>query len=388
MRGLYTLLNYYILQGQFTVKFSFPFILFFILNVSAFGADDFCRDEVKKFCGDETDRKKIILCLSQKMKEVSVLCKEQIERFGKTVRQTTPPGGGPMGLLGGMTGTAVPMLSYEGRFQPSDYDNDTGTTDNQLRLAYQWLQRENYTFGNTLAFSEYHFNEGPVLDSGTKIPSNLKRTDLGFQYNKILPNQRRFGLQTSFGYSGDKFNSDTQTYSVSSTYAFPGKEGNWVLLVMVSNNSPLGPAVPIPGFFYVKRTPTFTGVFGLPILSMQWTPKDLWSFSLTALGPLISGEISHGSISEIQYFFSTSWSQQRFILTDREEDRDRLTIEEKKLELGLRLPLHKNFFVEGKIGRSFDRQVYIGRGLFDKEKGQTRLDASYIGTINLKFLFQ
>lgn len=78
-------------------------------------------------------------------------------------------------------------------------------------------------------------------------------------------------------------------------------------MVMMSNNSPLGTYVPIPGFFYIYRTPTFTGLFGLPILSMQWTPVNPWSFSFSAFGPTIKSEVTYGTVDKTQFLPGLGW---------------------------------------------------------------------------------
>lgn len=353
-----------------------------------------CQLQIQLSCSDvkREDTREIVKCLMNHRDELSESCKDEIERVVKIVRQTTPPGGGPLGMLGGMTSLAaqVPMFAYDGQLSPAGTEGQKSPSiiENILRLSMPVFISGENKVSVSLNAGKLSTGEAFDLDSGIKLPQDLYRTNLGLQYSRRLANKRMFGVQGSFGYAGDEFDSNTQSYSLSANYSYPGsKEGHWVLMVLFSNNSPLGDGVPIPGFFYIHKTENFTGVFGLPIMSLQWTPIDRLSLSLSALGPLIKSEISYGTIDEIQVFTGLSWNQQRYLLSSREKEEDRLTLEDKKIEAGLRKPISKKILAEFKLGHSFDRAVYLGEGLFNRDSGETTLKASSFATWSFRYMF-
>lgn len=353
-----------------------------------------CKEQIIEICNAEHEKKdfrEIFKCLQNNEAKLSSDCKQEIQRSAKVVGQTTPPGGGPLGMLGGMTslGALIPMLTYEGRVVPAGGEKKSPAfLENNFRLSVPVYKSESHTVSTSVASNILHLDKRVEMNTGYKLPHDFYRSELGLQYSKRLENQRAYGFQGSFGYTGDKFNSETQSYSFNANYSYPGATGgHWVLMLIFSNNNPLGDGIPIPGFFYIHRTPTFTGVFGLPVLSMQWTPVNPWSFSISALGPIIRSEASYGTIDETQYFTGLSWTQERYILSERVKDEDRLTFEEKRAEIGLRRPLGKKIFAELKTGYNFDRSVYIGEKLFDKAGGKSNLENSWITSWSLRFLF-
>ncbi len=373
-------------------KIVFLYLVVFSLPAIAFQSA--CKEDILPFCSKESginDPEVILNCLKKNVSKLSMTCKQEIQRAAKIVKQTTPPGGGSLGLLGGMTGIAplTPMLMIDGRVLPSEAKehDSSAVTENNLKISLPLKLKGPHTSSISLNSGVLNLGEKQTLNNGKRINRDLYRSEIGIQYGLALENKRSFGLQGSFGYTGDAFTSETQSYSVSANYSYPGKEsGHWVLMLMASSVSPFGP-IPIPGFFYVHRTQNFTGVFGFPILSMQWTPIAPWSFSFSALGPIIRAEAAYGTLDSYQIYSAFVWTQQRYMLNEREKDKERLTMEEKKLEIGLRHQLSKSVFVDLQSGLSFDRSLYIGEDVYDDKGGKALFDNSlYVGW-NLRFLF-
>ncbi len=355
---------------------------------------DTCRPQLELHCSDVKieNARETVKCLMNHRDELSESCKDEIQRFVKVLRQTTPPGGGPLGLLGGMTSLAgqVPMFAYDGQLLPagSEGEKSPSIMENNFRLSMPVLISEEDKVSVSLSAGKLSTGEAVSLDSGIKLPQDFYRTSVGLQYSHRLSGKRMYGLQGTFGYAGDEFDGSTQTYNLSANYSYPGsKEGHWVPMVLFSNNSPLGDGVPIPGFFYVHKTDNFTGVFGLPIISLQWTPVEELSLSLSALGPLIKGEVSYGSIDDVQTFTGISWNQQRYLLSSRENEEDRLTFEDKKIEAGMRMPVAKKMLGEFKLGYSFDRAVYLGEGLFKRDSGEKTLESAGFLIWSVRYMF-
>ncbi|MBL7671526.1 MAG: hypothetical protein JNM39_13655 [Bdellovibrionaceae bacterium] len=356
---------------------------------------EMCKVQIELYCQFEREQKdfrEILKCLAKNDDKLSTECKQEFQRFAQASRQTTPPGGGPLGALGGLTGlgSQAPSLFYEGRFIQGSNDSPETPSflESNLNTSVPVFKTEKNTVAVTLGGGNLHLSEPVILSSGTKVSTNFYKADVGLQYSRSLENKRRFGLLGSVGYSGDKLDTDTQSFNVSANYSFPGSNDNqWVLMVMMSNNSPLGTFVPVPGFFYIYRTSTFTGLFGLPILSIQWTPVNPWSFSFSVFGPTLKTEVAYGEIDKTQFFTGFGWKQQRYLLSERTNKDERLTIEEKNAEIGFRRPLFQGVFSEFQTGYTFDRSIYLGEGLFNKDGGSADLDSSWYLKWSVKVTF-
>lgn len=369
------------------------FVIFILTFMSFFaeakdpepGFQGACRDTIETYCAKERasgDLREIVKCLARNDENLPVSCKQELERFGKASRQTAPPGGGPVGALAGLTGAAsqVPSLTYEGRhiLPGQDRHDSKATYENSLSFSVPFFKNEKNTYSATFSGGTHDLGEDILLDSGRVVPEHLYRAEVGLGYARKLEKMKNFGVRASLGYAGDEISSKTQSYTVIANYAFPAKrEGSvWVWMIYLSNNSPLGTFVPVPGFFYLYRTPTFTGLFGLPVASMQWTPVKPWSFSLSLFATNVRAEAAYGLFDTTQIYAGAGTRQQKFLIADIEDKDERLTLEEKTLEAGLRHPLFKAVFAELSAGYAFDRYVYEGDGLYKKDGGRANLDAS------------
>lgn len=348
-----------------------------------------CKTQIELYCQKEKDFRTILKCLADNHDKLSMECKQETQRLIQATRQTTPPGG-PLGALAGLTGANAQMfsLSYDGRFTPENRDTKTPSlVEHNISLSVPLYKSEKNTLAATLSGGDVNFSEPLKLSSGVNISDHLYRAEAGVQYSRHLEGKRNLGVRATFGYAGDKLNNDTQSFSINANYSFPGESGYWTVLVMMSNNSPLGTFVPIPGFFYLYKTSTFTGLFGLPVLSMQWTPVNPWAFSFSAFGPNLKSEVSYGAVDQSQLFFGIDWRQQRYLINERINRDDRLTLEEKTAAIGIRQPLLKGVLYEIQYGYLFDRTIYYGESLFDKDGGYFDLESNWFLKCSLKMMF-
>lgn len=331
-----------------------------------------CEKDRVRFCSDKKELSDIRSCLIEHDKDVSTECKQELARFIQMRKQTVPRGGGALSSFGGLNamGPPVSLISYDGRYSPGS--SSTSFIENKLNISAPIYKSEADTVSLSLAGSSFHLGNSLTLDSGKKVSTDLYRTEVGAQYFNQLPEKKHWGLRGSIGYAGDKpFTSSSDlTYSFSANYGFPGSgKGYWMLTAFFSNNGPLVNYIPMPGVSYLYNTDTFTGMFGFPFTSMQWTPVFPWSFSLAIFGPTVQSEVGYGSIDRVQFFSGFYWTRQSYILSKRDNDKDRLTIEEKKAAVGFRTPVLGPMIGEFQLGQAFDRSVYIGNGLFNKNGG-------------------
>lgn len=233
-------------------------------------------------------------------------------------------------------------------------------------------------------------NDDLVLSSGLKLADHFYRADAGLHFYRELEGEKAISLRGVYGYATDKISSRNDNFGVSASYSFKAKDqaGRWYLLAMMSDNSPLGEMVLLPGFFYMKRTPTFMGIYGLPILVLRWMPPSKWTYGASLFGPLINLEVSRKVTEKSSLFLSANLRQQKYLMNERIKKDDRLTLEEKNIELGFRTPIVSWLvFAEVKAGYSFDRRFYAGQKLFDTKAGSVDLDHDWLVRFNIRTMF-
>lgn len=144
-----------------------------------------CKEQIIEICNAEHEKKDfrgIIKCLQNNEAKLSNDCKQEIQRAVKVVGQTTPPGGGPLGMLGGMTslGALVPMLTYEGRVVPAgDEKKSPAVLENNFRLSVPVYKSESHTVSTSVSSNILHLDKRVEMNTGYKLPHDFYRSELG-----------------------------------------------------------------------------------------------------------------------------------------------------------------------------------------------------------------
>jgi hypothetical protein len=338
-----------------------------------------CSEDIQKLCVLPEAANNIGRCLGENKDALSVKCKEGFQRAIQASQQAQSRGGGALGAFGGMNAFSPPisLLVLDSRVVQGE-ESTPRLVEHRLNFSMPVYRGETDIFSLSAALGHLEFQNPITLDTGLVVPTELQRLEVGGQYFRKLERQRAFNIRGSVGYVGDTLfkNSRDLTFSMNGMYSFPGSDKSmWALTVFLSNNSPIANFVPIPGFLYIYRTENFTGIFGLPIASVQWTPAFPWSLSMSIFGPTINMEAAYGSINTFQVFSGLQWTQQLYMLEQRVNDEDRLVLSEKRILVGLRTPLFEKINGELQIGNSFDRRVSYGEGVFDSDGGKRDLNS-------------
>lgn len=372
--------------------------LFFLLamvstqNVLALEANDTttevprtCSEEVRLYCEKEETPKSKAQCLFANIDKLSESCRQEIKRFIRAVEQAQEQTGDVLVTPSALNSVAPPftVISLDLKHIPGD----NTLNERRIGLSTPLQQKKDSSLVLTLSGGEVQFNQPISLGTETTVPDRLNRAELGLQYSQRLPEFKSWGLRASVGSAGDRLFHKTKdtTFNIIANYGSPSKAGGfWMWTLFFSNNSPLGNSIPIPGFLYIYKTPTFTGLFGVPTLSLQWTPTAEQAYSLSLLGLTATTEAAFGEIRTRQYFTTVKWTNQSFMLSDRKEEKDRLTIEEKKAGLGIRSFLWGRMLTEAEGGYAFDRLIYSGSGLRNMRGGSAELQDDWYASLNFK----
>src|ERR1035437_4295017 len=112
-----------------------------------------CDQDRIRFCGDKRDLSDIRSCLIAHDKEISIECKQQLERYLQARKQAMSRGGGALSSFGGLNafGPPVPLLSYDGRYSPGV--SAPSYTENKLSISVPVHKAETSTLSVALAGS-------------------------------------------------------------------------------------------------------------------------------------------------------------------------------------------------------------------------------------------
>ncbi len=349
---------------------------------------NFCAAQIQQFCPTEQMPGQIFACLKKNDSELSLECKEELKRAARALDQAKEQSGRSLSVLGGLSSQAppFPVLAYEGILG----NGKPSTRDHRLNGSVPLYQTSTDYLALSLAAAQVSLDESLSLGPDLQTPKNLYRAEIGSQYTHQLPEHRSWGVRGSVGYATDHFSGKFRDtiFNLNFQYSYPGTNGGyWTWFVFLSNNSPFGNYIPLPGFIYFYKGENFTAAWGFPVTSLQWTPQKDWAYSLSATGPAITAEAAYGQIRSIQIFTAANWNNQSFILEKRQEDKERLTLEDKKAALGLRSFIFERMQVEAKTGYAFDRQIYVGEGFRDMRRGSTHIDSDWFLSWAIKSAF-
>jgi hypothetical protein len=350
-----------------------------------------CQKEQTLFCSDKNSMSDIMFCLSAHESELSIECRQDIDRYVQLRQHAAARGGGALSSFGGLNafGAPVPLISYEGRYSPGG--SSPSFFENRGNISAPVHKTPTDTVSLSLAGGDLHLGYPVTLNSGTIVSTEWYRAEIGTQFFHRLPALKYVSFRASVGYAGDHpfENANDTTFSFNANYGFPGgsEKSFWLISIFFSNNSPLGDFVPIPGVSYLYKTENFTGLFGFPVTSIQWTPVYPWSFSLSIFGPTVQSEVAYGLIEKIQFFVGYALSMQSYLPADRTNSLYRLTFEEMRAGFGARHLFWQNLLTEVQVGSAFDRSMYIGDHILNDDGGKATLaDDQYVSwSLKAKF---
>lgn len=357
---------------------------------------DSCREDLAKVCAGSKPGPEALRCLGENETKLSDPCKQDLQRLRQIMRSAGGRGGGGLGSFGGISGglnmfsAPVPILVYGGTLEPEN--RPTSVENQRLNFSTPVYRDGSDTYTVSLAGSNLKFGENlRHPETGAELSRSFSKIELGAGFSRNLEGERMMGFRLGWGSASDKpfANGRDVTYNLNTFYSYPTSEGErWILFLFMSNNTTILNNIPIPGFVYIYKTDHFTGLFGLPFLSLQWTPVDPWGFSLSFFGPVFNSEVTYGNPGEVQYVLGFGWSPQSYMLADRADERDRLFVDELRSFVGIRAPLHRDLAGELQVGSAFRRSIYEARSVFSRDENpRLELGDTWFMNWNLRYAF-
>lgn len=140
--------------------------------------------------------------------------------------------------------------------------------------------------------------------------------------------------------------------------------------------------VPFPFFAYQYATNDFVLYASIPFM-IRWKINSLFTFSLFYLPVYnIRSELQFTPSPFLMIGIEGNWRQKSFYLSDRENEREKIYLDTKKISLKMRI----FFFLECALGYTFDNKYYKGESVSDINQ-EIKLKDGFFYTLVLKYAF-
>ncbi|MGZ3775174.1 MAG: hypothetical protein ACXVCY_15365 [Pseudobdellovibrionaceae bacterium] len=280
------------------------------------------------------------------------------------------------------------LFSYSGVFhESSQFPQGRATTSYQAMS----LSSPVYKSAQDSVTLDFGANELSIKPAQNDY-SELYDIKFGLGYTRAIDDQRLWSISTRYGSSSDKpfSKSNVTTFGFTALYSFPDKDlSRWLLLIDYSNNRPIFNNLPLPGFaYFYQPSKEFRGVFGVPFASINWQFAEPLTLEVFTLVPWIfKGSVNYKLTDVVKLYSGLDFSQVTYYLADRQNEKDRLFYDEKKLFLGIKFPLSAHIFSEFEMGHSFDRALFIAENYTRNPNNPVNMGNAFYGKLSIKFLY-
>lgn len=350
---------------------------------------DPCLRDIQRLCPDARVSLEKEQCLEKNLEELSQECRLELRRLNQLVKDAGIRGGAfafsgqssGLGLIPPQNTvlTAEGFRSFEGRPQ----------TMNQGRasLTSPFWVRDGKSFVTTLSASSIDFSQGVRPPEGRRL-RRLGHQELAGQYIQ-RKGQKIYLLRGAVGSASDRpFFSDRElVYTLSGFYAPKASvESTWAYGVFISNNNSIASYLPIPGIMYIYKKGNFSGMVGVPMMTVQWTPSSKLVLSASYFITNFRLSAAYLVRDATQLGLGFQINQQTFLRSDRDNLQERIFYNEKRVYLGFKQGLSRSLALELQAGTSFDRRLKEGRR-FNNTKWERDLGRSIFASSALIVLF-
>jgi len=261
-----------------------------------------------------------------------------------------------------------------------DQDTEMQMTQHRLGLSLPVMQDERREWLISTRFGVMDLHTSTVLpDTREPLPNQLWDLRVGTSYRRKLDSGWIAGGTFSVGSASNRlFASGAETIVHANGFVrIPsGQRNAWLFLLNYANDREFLPHVPIPGVGYqVAPNRKFRALLGAPVSSLHVEPIDGLTLDASYfLVRTVHAEIGYRILAPLKLYAGFHWDNQRFYLTGREDDDDRLFYYEKRVVGGIRWDIVENVWLDCSAGWAFDRFFFEAESYRDRD--ENRIDIS------------
>lgn len=278
---------------------------------------------------------------------------------------------GPYQALSGVRASYRGSYGLRSRTNPSSPALGTLNHDGSL-FGTIWSAEDREVSG-VASIGVHDFVEKDLRATRRDFPQPLWNVSGGPAFRRKLSGDRMYGANLSVGSASDKpFNSLSEmAYSTNLFYRMPlesESKSAFVFILNYSNNRSFLSGWPLPGAAYWwEPNERFRAVVGVPFLSVNSKLTDQMSLSAAYFAPwVVNSQLNYKIFGPFQTYTGFSWNNQRYLLSGRTNDDERLFYEEKRVPFGVRGPISRSMMLDFSGTYSFDRLYFKGEKFRDR----------------------
>jgi hypothetical protein len=279
------------------------------------------------------------------------------------------------------------MISYSGLLQ-----NKAEFPEGSASTSMQELNLSTPVFKTDLdAYSVGLEGKQLAINPSQNGYSTLSEVQLRLAYSRVLDGNRLITFSTRFGSASDQpfADSTVNTFGATGYYSFSNDEtSRWLWIVDYANDRPILNNLPLPGFaYFYNPNKNFKAVLGAPFASMTLNFDNSLSLDFFTVVPWVFKSTLNYNLDEYRKFYlGFNFSQLTYFILGRQNLKDRLFYDEKKIFVGAKSPLSKSILADLEMGRSFDRALFMAEEYRLNPNNPVRIENAFYLKLSLLFL--
>jgi hypothetical protein len=270
---------------------------------------------------------------------------------------------------------------------------DLGFTQHDVTLDAPLYQGAADEWAASFRLRAQEFDTTAVFpDSGEPFPDELWNIRFGTSYRHRFDSGWIAALTLTIGSPSDEPFASLSETDINTTAILrvpSGEPGAWLFFVNYASNREFLPGLPIPGFGYAyEPSEQLSAVVTTGFLSLRYRPIDPLTFTATYVAVrTVDGRATYVVARPVRLWVGFDWTNDRFLLADRENTDDRLFYYEKRLRAGAIIGLARQVYTEIPVGYSFDRFYFEGEDYGDRNHNRIDVGSGPFATIRLGLRF-
>ena len=214
------------------------------------------------------------------------------------------------------------------------------------------------------------------------LPEQLVDQSVGAAFPIAKSGDWVFAGSIGAGYAGDTpFGDGDAYYGQATLMALKelGNESALIVLLDYDGNRSFMPDVPLPGFAYTKRiTGQLTAIIGVPVTSVEWTPNDRFTATLTYSIPYnVDAAVGYKVTEGLRLYGKTESRSDAFFLDGLEQNTDRMIFAQRRAELGVAWEPRDGWLLTTGVGYAWGGEFSTGFDVRDTDEVTDISDEPY-----------
>ncbi|MCF8032435.1 MAG: hypothetical protein K9K66_05715 [Desulfarculaceae bacterium] len=295
--------------------------------------------------------------------------------------------------LGDLKHNIIYDLNYSPDRAVEGQEVDMGYLQNSVRFVLPVWQNSRHEFSFNGRAALMAVNTDAILpQSNRPFPDDLWDLRAGATYRYKLERGWVAGGNLTVGSPSDKpFNKldDTSINATASLMVPQSKRHYWLFFINYSNTRDFLAGIPIPGAAYsYRRGKELWLLLGLPLAIVRWQPTPKWTLAGTYIYPRsIITRVGYRILPWLEPYVGFDWTYERWFLSDRTDDKDRLFFYQKQIKAGIKLPFSRDMSLNLSGAYAFDRLWFEGNDYDDRDQDRINLENGLVFSLALKWSF-